>query len=393
MRILHITSKPIFPKVDGGCVAMDNLLKCLLSQNIEIKHLSLSTEKHVFSLSNYPDEIANRINPESVTVKTAVTIKGALLHLIKKGSYNVDRFHSSKMEDKILKELKTNEYDSILLESLFTTSYINEIRKHFKGNIFLRIHNIESDLWDSFHRHEKSFFKRLYIGKLAKDIRKYEFDSFSKMNGILAISDDDKASVLASDSSLNCTTIPVAIEQTDIRNSQSSSDVFHLGSMNWIPNIESVERLIRLFPLIRKQHPKTKLRLAGGNFPKSIKSNTEQGVFIDGFVPDPNQFALESGILVAPIISGSGVRIKILEMMSAGVPVITTTLGALGINTDNSDCLVIADSDEEIIDKTSELIENENLRQNIGRNAIDYIKENHSIEKISNRLIEFIKNT
>lgn len=393
MRILHITSKPIFPKIDGGCVAMDNLLQCLLSENIKIKHLTLSTEKHPFKLSNYPEEIANKINPESVDIKTEVTIKGALLHLFKKGSYNVDRFHSSRLEDKIIEELRANDYDTILLESLYTTSYINEIKKYFKGNIFLRIHNIESDLWDSFHTHEKSFLKKIYLGKLAKDLRKYEFDSFSKVNGILAISDDDKACVLASSNNSNCTTIPVTIKQTDLNNPQSGLNLFHLGSMNWIPNIESVERLIRLFPEIRRQHPETQLRLAGGNFPKSIKANSDDGVFIDGFVPDPKRFALESGILVAPIISGSGVRIKILEMMSIGVPVVTTTLGAKGINIGDSNCLAIADSDDEIINKTSELIENRILRQEIGKNAIAYIKENHSIEKITNKLFEFIKNT
>tara|TARA_R110002072_G_scaffold303115_1_gene494265 strand:- start:7910 stop:9094 length:1185 start_codon:yes stop_codon:yes gene_type:complete len=392
MKILYITSKPIYPKIDGGCVAMENFVRCMISQEVSVKHLCISTEKHPYNVVNYPVSIANEICPEAVVVKTNVNPISAFIHLFCKGSYNVSRFYSEEMKQLILKTIREDQYDTIILDSLYTTAYLNSIRKHFDKKIIARIHNIESDIWDAYALHESNFLKKKYLKRLAKDIRLYETKVLSNVCAVLSITEDDKLTLNEIGVKTPCIAVPVTIPMVkDLTIDYKVSNVFHLGAMNWQPNIEAVQRLIKLFPQIRRQSPTVNLHLAGACFPKDIENSRSNHIHIDGFVKDPKEFASNSGILVSPIISGSGVRIKILEMMSIGIPVVTTKLGAQGINHQENDCLLIADSDEEIITATTELINNESLRKKIGANAIDYLRKNHSIEVISKELIEFIR--
>ena len=191
MRVLYITPKAVYPKIDGGCVAMDNFLQLLLNKNIEVKHLTLSTEKHSFDINLYPSAIKKKTIPEAVDVLTEVTPLKGLVNLFKKGSYNVNRFHSHDMVDLITRTLNSSHFDTVILDSLFSTSYLATIRNAFNGKVILRMHNIESDLWDAYAENEISFLKRVYLNKLAKNIRKYEFQTVNLVDGILTISNDD----------------------------------------------------------------------------------------------------------------------------------------------------------------------------------------------------------
>ena len=173
-----------------------------------------------------------------------------------------------------------------------------------------------------------------------------------------------------------------------IENDYSGADLFHLGGMDWQPNKEAAERIIRLFPAILNSNREAKLHIIGKGT-EQLNTN-EASIFLEGFVKDLEQHCISVGTLVTPIVSGSGVRIKILEMMSLGIPVITTEKGAQGIDYKNNNCLMIANTDKEIIDACIEISSNKNLRKEIGMNAKSYISEHHSFSNISEKLNKFL---
>ena len=390
MRVLYITPKAIYPKIDGGCVAMDNFLQLLLKEKVVVKHLTLSTEKHSFNIDNCPSSIQKETTPEAVNILTEVTPVKGFINLFKKGSYNVNRFHSHEMADLITKTLNSSHFDTVILDSLFSTSYLASIRSAFNGKVILRMHNIESDLWDAYAANEKSFLKRMYLKKLAKNIRKYEFETANAVNGILTITNYDLQVLKNANITVPKITIPLAISVKETPRSQcENTNLFHLGAMNWNPNIEAVRRLIRLFPRIVETHPNLKLHIAGSNLPENFLPKDASNIYGVGFIENVHQFAIDQGILVSPIISGSGVRIKILEMMSICIPIITTSIGAQGINYLENNCLLVANSDEEIITATSELIKDNNRQKELSKAAIQYIANNHKTEVISTNLIQF----
>lgn len=392
MKVLLISSKPIYPKNDGGSVAMDNFLKSLLAAHFEVRHLAIGTEKHPYKKVNYPVDLQNKISINGQNISTSVNAFSALKSLFKNGSYNVNRFHSKDVFKKIEKEIKETKFDTIIFESLFSTIYLNEIREIFSGNILTRIHNIEANIWKDYWRNENSFFKKLFLKKLHRDLEKYEIETFKKIDGIIAISDDDRDSILALDIDANVITIPVAISDIQNHNNYSNTSVFHLGAMDWQPNIEAVERLIKIHEEAILKQNSFDLYIAGKNASSFKIPPSSKDIRNLGFIENLSDFTKSAGILVSPIISGSGVRIKILEMMAKGIPVITTKTGAKGINHCDNECLIIATDNNDFINKIKTVRESSELRRKLGENAIKYIRQHHNIEKITKSLREFIQN-
>tara|TARA_Y100000589_G_scaffold49585_2_gene41318 strand:+ start:5619 stop:6794 length:1176 start_codon:yes stop_codon:yes gene_type:complete len=389
LKILYITHKPIYPTIDGGCIAMDSFLRCLLNAETKIDHICISTIKHPFKKELYPNKIRSKVNIYNHFIDTKVTFLRALTSLFQNGSYKVNRFHCHKLESKINNELINIKYDCIILESLFTSSYIKTIRSVSQSKIYLRSHNIEHNIRSISY---KSIFNPInyFLYKLFKDLRKYELKTLSQVDGLLTISEDDKLNFQKLGIKTPIKNINVAIKAHDYNNDYNSKNIFYLGSLNWKPNIDALNYLINIFPKVKRYEPLCKLYIAGSFRNNNFKANQINNIHFDGFVNDIYEYAKNRGILVCPTISGSGIRIKILEMMSIGIPIITTRLGASGID-NSSQCLIIKDNEEDIVNSIIELIKNIDLRKKLGKNAIEYIKKNHNIDKISKELIEFIE--
>ncbi len=389
MKILHFSNKPIYPRIDGGCVAMSTFVDLLILSGCHVKHFCISTDKHPFDINKYPADLREKIHPESFYINTKVNVSGAIKNFFKKGSFNVNRFYSPTLATILVEEIQSNDYDIIIFDSLFTTVYLKDIQPFFNGKIILRAHNIESELWRFFATHERSYIKSLYLKKLASDLSKYEINILKQVDAILTISKEDEQRILNMGVNQLVTTIPFTINiPKNKQNHFKNNNIFHLGAMNWEPNVEAVNRLIHLFAKLKTD---TELHLAGSFFPENFRTNEKIKVFIDGFVDDPFDYAIEHGIMISPILSGSGVRIKVLEMMAIGIPVVTSKIGAQGINYKENDCLVVAETDDEFIEAITILVENEDARKKIGKNAIKYIKENHDIHLVKKQFIDFIE--
>ncbi len=377
--------------MDGGCVAMANFLDLLLAGNHEVKHLTVATNKHPFYISNYPPEITQKTSVESVRITTDVKPLKAFLALFKKNSYNVSRFYSDEMNSLVKTALSNEKFDVVILESLFSTVYLDTIRSYFKGKVYLRSHNIEFQIWEDITNNCGNWLKRKYFKRLTSDLKRYELDTIQQLDGILTISTADEQ-YYKQHLTAPVTTLPftIAINNTLI-NDYIASNLFHVGGMDWEPNREAVERLIGLFPSIIKQHPKIELSLIGKGTDELVSNNSS--IHAEGFIDDLEAQAVKTGILVSPISAGSGIRIKILEMMALGIPVITTKKGAQGIDYEGKKCLFIADTDEKIIQACVELSTNPSLRSELGKNAKNYISIYHSPTTIAKQLDEFLQST
>lgn len=391
MRILYISHKPIYPKVDGGCVAMANFLDLLLANNHEVKHLTIETNKHTFSSSNYPKEIVKKTKVESVFINSDIHLLKAITALFSSGSYNVNRFYSDEMNSKITATLDSNDFDAIILESLFCTRYLKTIRAHFNGKVYLRSHNVEFKIWVDLTNNCSNLFKKFYLRKLTKDLNRYELNVIKELDGIMTISETDEK-YLKTATSVPVSTIPFTVAANlALTNDYSASNLFHVGGMDWEPNRQAVECLIDVFPFIKQQVPEIALSLIGKGTDELGSNNAS--IHTEGFVEDLESHAIKTGILVSPISTGSGVRIKILEMMALGIPVITTSKGAQGINGEGHKCLVIAETNKEIINACVTLSQDKTLRLELGSNAKNYISTYHSPNTVAKQLDEFLKST
>ncbi len=385
MKCLYITSKPIYPIVDGGCFAMDSFLKTLSHAGFIIDHFTISTQKHPFRPDAYPEGI----HVESVEIDTRIKTLQTLKYLFKKGSYNVARFHSEEVTEKIEALIKKNTYDFVILDSLYATTYLSSIRKYFTGKIYLRSHNCEAQIWFDLAKNEQNIPKSIYFKKLAKDLHIYESTILNKLDGVFAISQEDQEAFIKSNTKAKVCVIPVHLESNDQDEFKiEKGKIFHVGNMDWVPNREAVERLVKLFHESIHSDDQLKLSLVGKNIEKHYKSS--KGIEIQGFVDDLKGFVQKSGILVSPITSSSGVRVKILEMMAYGIPVITTPSGAKGIFSEGKNAVEIQETNTALIDAILRITKDDEKLAEMQTLSKEYIKKYHNIEQIASDLKSFI---
>ena len=160
--------------------------------------------------------------------------------------------------------------------------------------------------------------------------------------------------------------------------------------MNWMPNDEGIKWFLKeVWPLLHKKLPDLKVYLAGREMPDWLKNLKLENIVVVGEVPDAHEFIAEKSISIAPLLSGSGIRVKIIESMAMGKSVVSTSIGAEGINYTDGENILIADSPEDFCNAIINLYSNPDEAKKIGNNARKLVNQEHSSKKIIEHLVSF----
>ncbi|MEI7500973.1 MAG: glycosyltransferase, partial [Bacteroidota bacterium] len=166
--------------------------------------------------------------------------------------------------------------------------------------------------------------------------------------------------------------------------------LFSLGSMNWIPNHEGIRWfLVNVWPDVHKQFPELKYYLAGREMPGWMSSLDIRNVIVVGEVEEASAFLASKAIMIVPLFSGSGIRVKIIEGMAAGKTIISTSIGAEGINYTNRENILIADAPCEFFEMISMCVSNPEIGIKIGKRARTLIETDYNSKNLIQKLVAF----
>lgn len=395
MKILQFCNKPPLPAMDGGCIAINNITQGVLKSGHNIKVVAISTPKHPFIKSELPEEYIIKTRFESVFIDTSIKNLSFIKALLLNKSYHIQRFISKELTQKIISILKTEEFDIIQLETIFIAPYIPVIRAYSKAKIVLRTHNIEHRIWERIMLHEKNIAKKIVLKRITHQLKKFEYSTFNVIDGYMAISNKDYNFFHQLFPNVAGTVIEAGI---DMELYQSEDDyipsdkpeLFHIGSMNWAPNIEGLSWFIeKVWCKINAQFPQLTFTIAGRNMPDKFREYKMQNLIIKGEVKNANDFILSKDIMIVPLLSGSGVRIKILEGMALGRTIITTSIGAEGLSIENGKNILIANTPDEFIEVIDNCVRTPDICKIIGENAKNYVTLYHNNERITEKIILF----
>ncbi len=405
MNILLICNKSPWPPREGGPIAMNAIIEGLIDAGHKVKVLAINSYKYNIDKASIPETYKNSTNIELVYIDLKIRALPALANLFSKSSYHVNRFISKSFADVLENILKTESFDVIQLESLFITPYLPLIRKYTKALVVLRAHNIEHLIWQRLHNGEMNLLKKWYLKHLAKTLKNYELKAINEVDGIVAITDKDAEFFKNYLSPDHVISIPFGLQPellaryvnantdnitNDVIAETTNKTLFHLGSMNWLPNQEGIRWFIeQVWPQVHSQHNELTFHIAGREMPGWIRETRTEGVVVDGEVPDALNYMRRYQIMVVPLFSGSGIRIKIIEGMLAGCAIITTKIGAEGINCENGKHLLLAESKQEFISAINKLITDSDYADQMGNEAAQFVMTHHNNEKLIKQLETF----
>ncbi|MEJ6737371.1 MAG: glycosyltransferase family 4 protein [Flavobacteriales bacterium] len=393
MKVLQICLKPPFPEVDGGCKAMNAFTQGFIDNDIDLKVLTISTVKHPFLKGSMSEEYLQKTNIEHVFVDTKVKVVKALGNLASSKSYNVERFYNKSFEQLIVKTIKEADFDVVLLESLYVSKYVTAIRACSKAKIVFRAHNIESELWKRNATDQKGI-KKLYVNSLVKKLVNYEKGSLNSFDGIAAITAKDITLLEQMGCNIPVAVFPFGINIADyqLKENRSGKQVFHIGSMDWTPNQKGIKWfLTNVWNNVIKEFPTAELNLAGRQMPDWIKSKKLSKLNVLGEVDSAIDFINDNNIMVVPLLTGGGMRVKIIEGMALGKIVIATTIAAEGINYTNNKNIVIADSPQEMTAAIVYYLNNTQKQIEIGKQARELMEQDYDNKNIVANLLTFFK--
>ena len=394
MKVLQICHKPPLPARDGGCIAMNNLTQGLLQSGHKVKILTIYTKKHDFNLDELPLDYIEKTDIEGVFVDTEINVVDAYIALMTNDSYHVNRFFSPDMDIKIERQLKKNNYDVILLESLFVTPYLNTIRKNKKNTpVLLRAHNIEYTIWEKIALGTRNPFKKFYLNFLTRQLKEFESMMFNLVDGIATIADSDKIRMMQLGTHKPIKTISFGLNLDHYHTqSEKSVNLFHIGAMDWMPNLEGIKWFLdKVWPLVHQAMPELELHLAGRNMPQSWLQWKLPNVFIQGEISDAHGYMQENGIMIVPLLSGGGIRVKIIEGIALGKVIISSTIGAIGIEDKPNHPILIADSPQEWLERIQELVHSAKKRESYAAQSRSFAESHFNHHHITSELVHFVK--
>jgi len=394
LKILFICNKSPWPAIEGGPMAMNNLIEGLMAAGNFVKVIAVDSDKYHVEAEDIPDDYRKKTGIEFVHLDLSVKPVPAMLNLFSKESYHVRRFVSIDFEAKLIEILQKEQFDIVQLETLFMAPYLDVIRKYSSGKIVLRSHNIEHLIWKRIFLKSRNPVKRFYLKHLFSTLERYEKGVLNRFDGILPITEKD-ATFFKRYCKKPVKTIPFGVNPDDYPlrgNEQQEFALFHIGAMNWMPNEAGIRWFLKeVWPDVRAKFPLLKLYLAGRVMPQWLLNLKEKNVVVLGEVPDARAFILSKTISIAPLFSGSGVRIKIIESMSLGKAVISTRTGAEGIECTDGKDILLADSAEDFIAAITRLYENPHQAFKLGENARKLMEAKHDNRKIIEYLEAFYR--
>lgn len=395
MRILQLCKKFPYPLKDGESIAVTYLSRALRDLGCEITLLCMNTTKHYTDPALLPDDFDHYESIHCTHLDNGVNAIDALVNLFSGSSYHVDRFVSSDFRNKLIELLTTRTFDIVQLETLYLAPYVETIKKYSQAQIVMRAHNVEHEIWERISENTRFIPKKWYLEHLTRKLRAYEVAKLNDYDFLLALTDRDLRKFKKLGYRNGAMASPIGLEAGNyaVRDRKSPGNgplrLCFIGSLDWMPNIEGLDWFLRkVWPVLHQRHPEVTLHVAGRNTPRSLMQMQIDNVVVHGEVPDASDFISRYDVMVVPLFSGSGMRVKILEGMALGKVVISTSLGKEGIDAADQEEILIADSVEAFVKTIEFCIQHPVAMSRMAMQARQFVRQHFNNHEIAQRLYD-----
>ena len=396
MNILILANKIPYPPNDGGAMETYNMAIGLANAGAKVSLLAISTPKHPGTSLSFPKHFTDLIDVDVVHVDTTITPFAATYNLFFSSKpYNAVRFDNLAFHKLVESKLSAQKFDIVQLEGAYLEPYISTIREHYNGPISVRAHNVEWELWQRAAANQVNPLKRWYFSLLSRRIWNLEVRLLHQTNLLIPITYRDENHFRSMGFNGKTFTSPAGYDlekiNVDVKEFEFPS-IFHLGGLDWLPNQEALLWFLNnCWGRILAMIPEAKFYIAGRNASKGFMEKIKRFnvVVFCGEVSSASDFMLSKGVMVVPLLSGGGMRVKIVEGMALGKAIVSTPLGAEGIEATNGEQIAIASTPNDFADKVIQLLLSIDKTIEMGQKASEYAKSTFDNILLTKKLLGF----
>jgi glycosyltransferase involved in cell wall biosynthesis len=306
----------------------------------------------------------------------------------------VVNYTSDEMKAALAGILRADRFDLVHLDHINMAAYVPGVRRHTAAPVVYNWHNIESELMRRYSAGVQSPLRKLYAAWTARRLAALERQTLLRAFGHVVCSQRERAQLLRIVPEARIAVIENGVDTAFFAEPPVSPGRRHrivfVGSMRYHGNIEAAVLFARsVWPWIRERFPAWRLTLVGYDpAPAVLALRAEENVEVTGTVDDVRPYYAEALAAIVPLRTGGGTRVKILEAMAAGVPVVSTTLGAEGLAVSPGQHLLIADRQEDWLPRLSSLSLEGGLWNRLVAAGRDLVRSRYDWEILGQALYE-----
>lgn len=396
MKILFLTDRLPYPLNSGAAIRTFNLMKAL-AQWYELFLISTSSSEEITTIPEPVRELCSHVELAYLPIlKGRKRLFSYLLSNFNVIPWMVSEFSNNAILPLVRKVIKENKIDCVQAELLNMTQYLPwdlPVKKIYSS------HNVEFSLFHQRFKQNKSLLIKAHSIKEFYRTRAYELSVIRKSNLTITVTKEDRQRFIHIARKASIESFPITV---DCNQWSPTYDEYQLptivfaGTLFWYPNTNGIFWFLEnIFPKIKEKIASLQFIIVGKDPTEQLLAfNNKNGVKIYSSVPDMQPFLKKATVFIVPLLMGGGMRVKILEALSRGMAVVTTSLGCEGIDVRNGKELVIANTPEKFSSVIIDLLSNKKLRDEFGVRGRKFVCEhynwdsrNDGLKQIYSRLI------
>lgn len=381
LHILQICPRLPYPLYDGRALSIFNITKHLAQRGNKIHLVTFDTEKTA-ALGELREYC------ELVTVRHDLSNhwRGALRTLFSRTPYNMSKYRTPAMFHTLQEMFTKNRFDIVHVDHLHMALYGVFLKEKYRLPIVLREHNFEATIMERFALHQKNPFVRTYAKLQYRRLLQYEAELCARFDCCAMITPEDEQRLFKVAPTARTKVIPAGVDIVPLQpeTPEQAHSVLFLASLDWQPNVDGFLWFYeQALPILLRENPAITITIVGKGAAPRLAQLSHSNVRFVGFVKELKPYLEAAAVCIVPLLTGSGMRLKILEMFAHGKCVVSTPIGCEGIAVEDERELLIAESAEGFAKKILRALQSSGLRVKLGKQARQLVEERYGWQQIA----------
>lgn len=395
MKILLLTPYFPYPFNDGGKIRVYHLMVNLATRH-EVTVLCTDPESDT-QKENLAAIKKHGINIETVPAANSQKRENKrffqLLSLASFKPYQYKKYYSPAMQKLLNTQLEHGNYDLLMAE--FSQMGYYQLRTNIPR--YIDQHNVEYEIMKRTFEAEKHSLRKLLAYSEYKKFYRHEIANCNKFTACLTTSQRDADIMQSRSADLQCHVIPNGVDSEFFRRGSEQADpnlILFTGTIHYYPNTEGVLWFHKTtWPLIKAKNPQAKFCIAGRRPPDEVKrlAEIDDSIVVTGAVDDMRDYYNKAAVVVVPLRVGGGTRLKILEAMAMEKAIVSTSIGAEGIDHTNGENILLTDTPEEFCDAVVSVMSDAAVRGKLEQGGRALVEEKYDWQAVSSTLSDIFE--